>query len=235
MSNSYFKFKKFVINQDKCAMKVSTDACIFGAIIPTIESNNKVLDIGSGTGLLSLMTAQKNNNLLIDAIEIVPEAAQQSIENYSSSSFKNNISLINEDIRYFEPTYKYDVIITNPPFFENDLNANNYATNLAKHSLSLSLLELAQAIKKNISTDGTVYLLFPTSRVQECSLLFEKFDLYLIKLINIQHTILHQSKNSILQFSGVQMPLIQETFIIKNESKVYTDAMKKLMKDYYLK
>ena len=119
MSNNYFQFKQFTIHQDKCAMKVCTDACLFGAFVANEiqdKTINHILDIGAGTGLLSLMLAQKSN-AAIDAVEIDKSTYEQAEENISQSSWKEKITVYNSGIADFYSNYKYDLIISNPPFF----------------------------------------------------------------------------------------------------------------------
>src|SRR5205085_2984467 len=120
-SNSYFQFKQFRVQQEATAMKVSTDACIQGAWTPIEPFVKNVLDIGTGTGLLSLMVAQRNNHILIDAIELDENAAQQATENIHASPWGDRINIVNGDIRNYTFNRQYDLIICNPPFFQNSL------------------------------------------------------------------------------------------------------------------
>jgi tRNA1Val (adenine37-N6)-methyltransferase len=167
MSNSFFKFKQFTIHQDKCAMKVSTDACIFGAEILLNNNAQNILDIGAGTGLLSLMQAQKKEQLKITAIEINEDAYLQAKQNFEDSKFANQIQIVKADIIKYESAQKFDVIICNPPFFENDLKTVNKALNDAKHSDALSLSQLINCIKNLLNNDGEAFLILPTFRKTE--------------------------------------------------------------------
>jgi tRNA1Val (adenine37-N6)-methyltransferase len=134
-------------------MKVTTDACLFGAWVAKEINNEKILinnylDIGTGTGLLSLMIAQKNSSVKIDSIEIDKEAAEQALENVNASSWKERINVIHADAKDFAFTKKYDLIVSNPPFYENELKSPDEKKNMAHHG-GLSLDKLIQAIFEN--------------------------------------------------------------------------------------
>ena len=144
MANQYFQFKEFIIQQDACGMKVTTDGCLFGAWAASlIQSINpqQILDIGTGTGLLSLMLAQQTT-ATIDAVEIDEAAAVQANQNVASSKWKKQITIHQTNILNYSKNIQYDFIVTNPPFFVNDLRSNDAKRNLAMHSSHLSLIEL---------------------------------------------------------------------------------------------
>ncbi len=167
MSNPYFHFKQFTIHHDRCAMKVTTDACLFGAwcaaSIKSEDLKNKILlDIGTGTGLLSLMIAQQAT-VVIEAIEIDDSAADQALENVMQSPF-NSIHIINSDVVGFTPAKQYDIIVSNPPFYEAELESSNAQKNIAHHSSYLKLDELFKRISDLLRIDGTFYLLLPFKR-----------------------------------------------------------------------
>src|SRR5215203_3558425 len=158
MSNPYFRFKKFTVFHDRCAMKVTTDSCFFGAWAADQIQRSKVniqniLDIGAGSGLLSLMIAQKNA-ALIDAVEMDGAAAGQAKENIQCSPWKNRINIQQENILSFEPSHLYDVIICNPPFYENELASGNTEKNIAHHSEELVFSDLVRLIAKHLSNSG---------------------------------------------------------------------------------
>ncbi|MEO8711563.1 MAG: methyltransferase, partial [Parafilimonas sp.] len=170
MPNDYFRFKQFIITQDKCAMKVCTDACLFGAWAahnPQLEASN-ILDIGTGTGLLSLIYAQKNMHASIDAIEIDEAAVQQARENFEASIWKERLHVYNTSIQQFATSSnkKYDVIICNPPFYENDLKSENKQRNLALHSDALTLEELISDVDLLLGDDGSFFVLLPFHRTK---------------------------------------------------------------------
>jgi len=238
MPNNYFQFKQFTIYQDHCAMKVTTDGCLFGAYVAGLIQNSKVksknwLDIGTGTGLLSLMLAQKND-LLLDAVEIDEPTYLQAKSNFEQSPWKEKLSIFNTDILQFDTAKKYDCIITNPPFFEDDLKSDQLTKNQAKHDASLTLLQLLKAIDTHLSTDGNFFVLLPFHR----SDYFEKeaavLNFHLVEKLIVKQTPAHNYFRSVLYFSRNEaLPRITE-LTIKNTEGNYTAAFNALLKDYYL-
>lgn len=227
-----FKFKQFTIEQDQCAMKVCTDSCILGAFTP-VEAGMKVLDIGTGTGLLSLMLAQKSN-LRIDAIEIDKAAALQAEENIQKSPFRDQISVHLTDIKEFKPK-EYDLIISNPPFFEGQLSSPDLQKNKAKHSSHLSFSDLAEIIAEKLASAGYSSILLPPA---EMKMFEEKMflnGLYPLRKLAIRH---HSGKpvfREISLFSRKEQDLIiKELCIYEPDGKTYTHDFEALLKDYYI-
>lgn len=163
MSNHYFQFKQFRVEQENCAMKVSTDACIQGAWTPVTTDTFSVLDIGTGTGLLSLMLAQRNKQLRIDAVEIDANAAKQAKANFENSAWKERLHVYEADARSFVFEKKYDLIICNPPFFQNSLLGNKISRNHVRHQLSFGFEDLFSVLDNNLMSNGIASILFPTS------------------------------------------------------------------------
>src|ERR1700684_2120654 len=150
MPNSYFRFKQFIIHQDKSAMKVCTDSCIFGAwTVKHLNGAKKILDAGAGTGLLSLMLAQKSESQ-IDSIELDPDSAVQALENIMASPWSKRIRLLEGNVLYYPLRSEYDFIISNPPFFDSDLRSPMEKKNKAKHEETLKLDELIVFIRNHL-------------------------------------------------------------------------------------
>jgi tRNA1Val (adenine37-N6)-methyltransferase len=138
LGNSYFQFKQFTVHQGDCAMKVTTDACIQGAWTPVQKDEVRILDIGAGTGLLSLMLAQKAPNAIVDAVELNEQAATQAGQNFAGSPWADRLNVICSDIQGYRATHKYDLIISNPPFFNNSLKGPEASRNNARHTTALT-------------------------------------------------------------------------------------------------
>lgn len=229
MPNNYFQFKQFIVHQDKCSMKVSTDACLLGAWSTLASTANSILDIGTGTGVLSLMLAQKNNFAKINAVEIEHDAFLQASENFNNSIFRNQITCYHQSIQDFAKTTdkKYDVIISNPPYFEGDLQTHNTKDNLAKHSAALSLEELINCINELLSENGVAYLILPSHRINEIKLPVEK-------ICFIQDNPKANIKRAMVKLSKTATTIYEETLQIKYENGNFTNDFIELMKPYYL-
>ena len=235
MANSYFKFKQFTVQQDKCAMKVCTDACLFGALVANCNpSTANCLDIGTGTGLLALMFAQKNNSAKIDAVEINSEAATQAKENISASPWADHIQVFNEDILTFNPGKQYNCIISNPPFFEDDLQSKDDAKNEAKHNTSLSLIQLLQVVDTKLTGNGLFAMLLPYQRIDYFAAEAANIGLYLTRQIIVKQTMKHKFFRGILFFSKKETEPQRTQLIIKDLDHNYTPEFAAALKDYYL-
>jgi Predicted O-methyltransferase len=242
LPNSYFQFKKFIIHQDKCAMKVTTDACLFGAWVAEEINNekliiNNLLDIGAGTGLLSLMFAQKKTETKIDAIEIDKDAAEQAEENAEASQWKDRIQIINADVTAFPFNKKYDLIISNSPFYENELRSASERKNTAHHSENLTLEKLLTAIKKNLSTDGNFFLLLPYKRNEEIRKLFKHHQLFISKIMLTRQSVIHDYFRVFIKgkLKNQEKDEVQfDEMSIWDDKQQYTTEFVRLLKDYYL-
>ncbi len=237
MSNPYFQFKQFTIYQDQCAMKVCTDACILGAwFAAKTATYANVLDIGSGTGLLMLMLAQKHKGEIM-GIELELDAFRQLKDNIEKSPWRQLLKVFPGDVRSFSFPGKFDFIISNPPFYENDLQAATTEANLARHSKELTLTELLTVIEANLSSDGSFGVLLPYHRAAW----FEEqartaYGFTLKERLLVRQSPRHDFFRSILCFSRRQDNFVTTTelTIQGNDGRTYTEDFSELMKDYYL-
>lgn len=237
MAQSYFQFKQFKIEQQYAAMKVCTDACILGAYVSKklpLHNPGKVLDIGTGTGLLSLMYAQ-NNLIDIDAIDIDEASVAEAANNFSNSSWQHQFNLVCTDIKNWQPGYKYNLIISNPPFYEADLKTTDLRRNNALHSTSLSLKYLLFYISKSLALHGFAALLLPPSRKQEFELLIEEFHLHTQQILYV----FQKDNGPLFRFVAIlatqPKDTVYESLIISKPDGSYTTAFIELLKAYYLK
>lgn len=235
MANPYFQFKQFTVYQDQCAMKVCTDACILGAwFAEKTPSWSLVLDIGSGTGLLMLMLAQKHKGE-IQGIELDLAAYKQLKENITQSKWKEDLKVFPGDARAYSFTHKFDFIITNPPFFEGDLTSASESANLARHSKELTLAELLTIIDSNLDKAGSFGILLPYHRVNYFKELAAGRGFYLREELLVRQTPHHDFFRGILHFGRNKESFVPKMELcIKNDSSVYTEEFVELMRDYYL-
>ena len=229
-----FQFKQFTIHQENCAMKVTEIACLQGAYTPIETSAKTLLDIGSGTGLLSLMLAQRFSHIEIDAIEIDEQSFHQGQENIQASPFSANINCLQADVTQYLFTKKYDFIVVNPPFFENQLKSSNAIKNKAWHSTELTLEKLIIVIKNNLAHHGSCSILLPIERKNDLEQLITTNNLFLNQCLLIQPNEKLQVKYFIALISFHANEPIFEELIIK-EKGVYTARTNTLFKDFYLK
>lgn len=236
MSNTFFKFKQFTVHQSQCAMKVCTDACLFGSLLPSSNKPHSVLDIGTGTGLLSLMYAQRNPHAEIGAIEIDLHAALQAESNFKNSPFASQISLLNADVKHYaeKSKKKYDVIICNPPFYENQLQSYELKKSVAHHSTALTLNNLAKIANDLINEHGTFAILLPYYRSDYFTDVMQKHSFYSTKVYFIKQTVQRNPFRAVVFFTKENMPLQQEVIVIKDTNDRYTETFLRLLKDYYL-
>jgi tRNA1Val (adenine37-N6)-methyltransferase len=235
MGNDFFQFKQFRVLQSTCAMKVTTDSCLFGAWVANeIKQATNILDIGAGTGLLGMMIAQKHNST-IDAIEIEPGCFKQLKENIENSKWIKNFNMHLGDIRELKPATQFDLIISNPPFYENQLNAENKSVNLARHSNALSLIELFEATDRILDQRGCFYVLLPAFRKEKCIEVASRYQLYPTSIAQVKQTPSHTFFRTMMGFSREKndYPKIEE-ITIKNKENKYSDKFIELLSEYYL-
>ena len=216
-------------------MKVCTDACIMGAYVP-VEGAENILDIGTGTGLLSLMVAQRTSANII-AVEIDEAASEQAKENVSSSPF-NNISVINKDIIKFanhSPLKKFDIILCNPPFYQNSLKSPVKGKNISKHDLYLSLGDLVKVVKNLLKDAGKFYVLLPPAESVIFENLAKKAGLFSFSKLEIRNRADKSIFRLITGFTTKEVSEISiEELIIKEINDKYTIDFQNLLKNYYL-
>lgn len=228
-------------------MKVTTDACLFGAwAAEEVKSQipiaigtrvKNVLDVGTGTGLLSLMIAQKNPSSIIHAIEIDKKAYEQAKGNVVAAPFANCIDVIYADAKIFSFTKKYDIIVSNPPFYEKEIRSGDERKNIAHHHSGLLFEELLSLIKINLSPDGVFFILLPFKRNKEIKNVLLKQNLFISKIVFMRQSTNHDYFRIMIR-GKLEEEYQSETTIdeisIWNDQRQYTDEFKELLKDYYL-
>jgi len=266
MRNSCFHFKQFAIAQDKCAMKVGTDGILLGAWAKLTE-NAQILDIGTGTGLLALMLAQRSqssnafpnsrslevsmggasrrpylpfSNTFIDAVEIDHDAYQQAKENIESSPWRDRINIDHARIQDWAIacSQQYDLIISNPPFFENAFKPSQNSRNLARHSDSLSQTDILQIASQLLKTNGHLAVIYPTDLANNFLAKSQSFNLFCDRQVHVKPTPQSPVKRILLELSPTQYlaqyPAQATTLTIEESKHLYTQDYIALVKDFYL-
>jgi tRNA1Val (adenine37-N6)-methyltransferase len=235
MANSFFAFKQFTIHQGKSVFKVTTDACILGAYV-NLSNLSAICDIGTGTGILSLMMAQKFSGATIEAIEIHPISAIQAKENIQMSPWNMRISVYNESIQRFarKQTNKYDLIICNPPYFEDQMKSKNPGKNLARHNYRLSINVLAETMSNLLNQEGWCYVILPPISFNH---FYPKMKMSGFELNDklVIYSAPDKPVNRIIGgFSKLKISQKENRLFIYDHNGYYTSEFKNLLKDYYL-
>ncbi len=228
---SIFKFKQFEVNQAQSAMKIGTDAMIFGALIEG-KGKKRALDIGTGTGVLSLMVAQNNHQMKIQAIEIEEIACHEAEVNFRNSPFQNQIQAIHKDLKEFEVDQKFDLIFTNPPYFQNSSKSISNQRNLARHTDTLSLKELALKVDSLITEDGDFWIILPIEQMEVIGTHLQDLKFF----INQEMVIFgkeNQAVRQVFTFSKTEKTKKNCELIIRNAENQYTEAYKRLTLEYH--
>ncbi len=236
MSHQTFVFKKFNVHQHKSAHKVGTDGVLIGAWAEVSKAKN-ILDIGTGTGIIALMMAQKSH-AQIDAIDIEQGSYEQAKENVAYSAWTDRIKIYHTTLQDFAKSVhkKYDVVITNPPYFVDSSKAPDEERSHARHTDMLPFKELIRGVFSVLNTTGKFYIILPTKEALDFKALAEKEDLHLVKLLRVKTKATNDvEKRHIMLFKFNKEPFTEETISIENEGRHnYTNEYKKLTGDFYL-
>tara|TARA_R110001632_G_scaffold47000_1_gene119151 strand:- start:4638 stop:5360 length:723 start_codon:yes stop_codon:yes gene_type:complete len=235
-----FHFKEFTIHQDKTAMKVGTDGVLLGAWCSLETYPDTILDIGSGTGLIALMMAQRCDAMTIDAVEINEEAYEQTVENFEQSDWGDRLFCYHSSFQGFaeemnEEAEEYDLIISNPPFYTDEFETEDTARNKARFTSALSFEELISGAANLLSEVGTFALIIPFKEEQNFVSLVLDTQLNLNRVCRVKGTVTSEIKRSLLEFSFENKELIEEELVIETARHQYTQAYIDLVKDFYLK
>ncbi len=236
MSSTTFAFKQFVIKQDKCAMKVGTDAVLLGSwVIPNGAPN--ILDIGTGTGVIALMLAQKSSADIF-AIDMDEMAVAQAKINVEESSFKNKISVSHQTFQEFvkNNSFKFDLIVTNPPYFVDSLKNPDSNRSNARHNHVLPFSDLIEGVKIILGSKGKFCLILPKKEAETFRELAEVKGLHLSKLLRIRTRLdKEEEKRHLMQFEFHPSEFSESTMVIEaGGPEKYSDEYKNLTKDYHI-
>ena len=233
-----FTFKKFAVEQDRCAMKIGTDGVLLGAWTPITNNPFSVLDIGAGTGIIALMLAQRTNAEQIDALEIDEEAYEQAVENFENSPWSDRLFCFHAGLDEFieEPEDEYDLIVSNPPFYSEDYKTDNEQRDLARFQDAMPFEDLIEAADLLLSENGIFAVIIPFKEEEKFLALATEFELYPFKITHVKGTPTTEIKRSLLAFSRNQIenfPVGELTIEFSRHD--YTPEYIALTKEFYLK
>ena len=235
---SKFSFKQFTVEQDRCAMKIGTDGVLLGAWAPTTNHPFSVLDIGTGTGIIALMLAQRTNAEQIDALEIDEATYEQAVDNFENSPWSDRLFCFHAGLDEFieEPEDEYDLIISNPPFYSEDFKSNNAQRDLARFQDAMPFEDLIEAADLLLSENGIFAVIIPFKEEEKFLALATEFELYPFKITHVKGTPTTEIKRSLLALSRNETTdLVVDELIIEIERHVYTPEYIALTKEFYLK
>lgn len=230
---SIFHFKHFNIDQTDCAMKIGTDAFVLGSWVRSENQIRKILDIGTGTGVLSLMMAQKFSNSIIHAIEIDEKTCNQANLNFKQNKLGVNCETFQTDFLEYSFSYQYDLIISNPPYFYQSTKASSLERTLARHNDSLPIQEFLKKSKDLLSEKGTLNIIIPNEESKNILDCAQEIELFPIRILNVYGKAT-QLKRVCIQFSKIASELVfEDELIIREEDGNYTNAYKALTLDFH--
>ena len=229
-----FRFKEFCIYQDQTAMKVGTDGVLLGAWARVSEAK-KILDVGTGTGLIALMLAQRNPTAMIDAVEIDASAYKQAERNVQESKFHERVSVIFNDFSAFSPNQKYDCIVSNPPYFEENKRMQNSERKTARQQNNLTFHQLCKKASDLLEKNGHLCLILPFSSLDNIREVAKIFGLFCNKICFVKGHNNSPVIRVLLEFSFEEGTTITENLTIEKDRHVYTEEYIALTKAFYLK
>jgi tRNA1Val (adenine37-N6)-methyltransferase len=232
-----FKFKQFEVQQNKCAMKIGTDAVLLGAWTSLEKQPFSILDIGSGTGILSLMLAQRSQAELMDAIEIDADAYEQCVDNFEASLWGDRLFCYHASLEEFtdEIEDQYDLIISNPPFYSEDYKTEDSKRDLARFTDAMPFGHLIESASKLLSDQGVFSVIIPFKEETQFIKLASSFNLFPKRILHVKGNSTSEFKRSLVEFSFRESEIKIDTLIIETKRHQYTEDYTNLTKDFYLK
>lgn len=233
MSNSYFQFKQFTVWHDKCAMKVGTDGVLLGAWT-SVQHSRRILDIGTGTGLVALMLAQRSQSA-ITALEIDSQAAVQATENFGRSPWRDRVEVVVADFKQYRPDTQFDVIVSNPPYFVDSMKCPDNQRSIARHNNELTYDDLLRGVSALLSSDGAFTLVIPTDAADRVKDIAQTYCLYPEQQLDVITKPGGTPKRTLITFTFTQQECRTEELLTEVARHQYSDAYAALTKEYYMK
>jgi tRNA1Val (adenine37-N6)-methyltransferase len=230
---SLFKFKKFEVEQSGCPMRINTDGVLLG-VIAEHSAPSRILDIGTGTGVIALMLAQRYENAFVDAVEIDPSAANRASLNFNTSIYAARMAAHGIAIEDYTPIDRYDLIVSNPPYFVNDLKSTEVRKGIARHAHEDFFYLLIKKVAALLNKDGVFWVILPVKQAEELITNAVLLRLFPSRIIHVYSDETKPEFRQIVSFSFTSETAIQENFYIYASTGKYTEAYVSLLKDYFL-
>lgn len=234
MSNPYFQFKQFTVWHDKCAMKVGTDGVLLGAWT-SVQNAHKILDVGTGTGLVALMLAQRSlPDADIVALEIDATAAGQARDNVTRSPWKERVEVVQADFRSYQSSDKFDVVVSNPPYFVDSLECPDRQRNAARHNDSLTYEELLEGVAGLLAEDGAFTIVIPVDVADRVKMIAAVKNLYAVRQLNVITKPGGVPKRTLITFTFSNQECVVEELLTELARHQYSEEYIALTQEYYL-
>jgi tRNA1Val (adenine37-N6)-methyltransferase len=235
MGNSWFQFQQFRVEQDRCAMKISTDAVLLGSLVQS-DGPKQILDIGTGTGVIALMLAQRFPEAQITALELDPEAASQARENCEQSPFSERSTVLQGRFQDFQSGERFDLLVSNPPFFPDHLPASDPKRQQALHTDSLSFEDLLHKASQLLAPSGSFWVILPPRQMQDFIQFGATHGLFPGTRVGIRDTAAKPIHREVVcfNFSESLTPALPEELLLKNEDGSYSERYRQLISGFLL-
>ena len=233
MANSWFQFQEFRIEQDRCAMKISTDAVLLGALANG-ENPPKILDVGTGTGVIALMLAQRFPQSKIQAVEMDPSAAGQAQENFEKSPFSARMEIWEGSFQEFSPVDKFDLIVSNPPYFPDHLKSSDAQRNLALHNDGLPFRDLVKKVSAILASDAKFWVILPPRQMLDLEKIAHSYGLFPSQKFTIQDNPSKPVIREVTSFEFQENKISSFEILIKDDSGAFHESYCKLISGFLL-
>lgn len=229
-----FNFKKFSIHQNNAAMKIGTDGILIGAWV-NVSKKFRALDIGSGTGIITIMLCQRNLNLELDSIELSANAIMDAKINIENCNWSDRIKLFHQDLKKFHPDSNYDLIVSNPPYFKKSLQPSNSERSKARHQNDLKLEDILKFSKQHLTKDGSLNIILPFEQKSEAIEIAKKHGLNAIRECAVYPKPNKAPHRILIEFSRIEnKQMIKESLVIEKAGRHnYSEDYKKLTREFY--
>lgn len=231
-----FHCKQFTVRHDQCAMKIGTDAILLGAWAAAVEPK-RILDIGTGSGIIALMLAQRFPAANVDAVEINSAACEQAYCNFAAAPFSDRLTLTHSSVQDFHPNDQYDLVVCNPPWFQKSFKPPDAARTMARHSDSLSLEELGTSASRLLSPGGALNVILPVEQALTFTAIATENELHCHRMCEVRPTPTSTPKRQLLEFSNhpPEQGACAQEIVIEVTRHHYSEAYSQLAKEFLLK